>query len=152
MNSRIAHLKARIAKLEEAIADEESREADGASMIKGCGKFAEDKLPEPPKEINADDEELPPVPKFEAKASQRRRAFRRRAGIEDRINQKYLTDVEGITRKPAGVDPSIRTKLRHASVALDRIADQLEKQGRIALAYRVDRVSDEIDRRLEKMR
>jgi len=171
MTLRASMLKARIAKLEKELAKEEGKEceADGASMIKGCDK-AFNELPPPPKAPKtAEDEDLPPPPpaEFTAKAERRasvraamerairrramRKAMERRAGAEDKIDQDYLTDVEGITKTPSGVVPSIRIirKLRSASVSLDRIADQLEKQGKIALAYRVDRVADEIDARAD---
>ncbi len=168
MTLRASMLKARIAKLEKELAKEECKEceADGASMIKG--KCAANELPPPPAAPNpAGDEELPPPPaEFTAKARRRasvraamerairrramRKAMQRKAGAEDKIDQDYLTDVEGITHTPSGVVPSIR-KLRSASVSLDRIADQLEKQGKIALAYRVDRVADEIDARIAKL-
>ena len=169
MTLRASMLKARIAKLEKELAKEEGKEceADGASMIKG--KCAADELPPPPEAPKtAADEDLPPPPpaEFTATAERRasvraamerairrramRKAMERRAGAEDKIDQDYLTDVEGITHTPSGVLPSIR-KLRSASVSLDRIADQLEKQGKIALAYRVDRVADEIDARIAKL-
>ncbi len=176
MTLREAKIKARIARLEEELAEikeaealDTDVEADGSSMIRSCtaskrNRTAGDdfQLPDPPADITSGDLTFPEPPTDEAsapldmEASIRRNRINaskrlRTAGIENEINQKYLTSMEKITKTPAGVDPSIRTKLRHASRVCDRVADELEKQGRIALAYRVDRVADEIDRKLARL-
>lgn len=150
MTLREAKIRARIARLQNELrriaGEDEGVKADGASAITA------DTLPEPP-EFNAGEDgcRRSASAREAMRRAIRRRAMLRDAGVEDRINQNYLTNMEAMTHRPAGVDPSIRTKLRHASVSLDRIADQLEKQGKVALAYRVDRVADEIDARLAKL-
>lgn len=153
MNLRATMIRARIAKLEKELAKEECKEADGASMVRACGKTCADdsELPEPPAEIKASERRASVRAAMEKAIRRRamRKAMERKAGAEDKIDQEYLTDVEGITHTPAGVVPSIR-KMRSAVASLDRLADKLERQGKVALAYRVDRVTDELESRIAK--
>ena len=79
-------------------------------------------------------------------------------GIEDEINQDYLDDVAKL--RPGAVElstaPSMLSvapteytaRLKKASARLDAVADYLEKNGRTELAFRIDKISDAIEARI----
>lgn len=82
-------------------------------------------------------------------------------GIEEQITQDYLTEVENLEHgtELATYDsmlssaPTRYKKLRSASARLDSIAEELEKKANanMALARRIDKVSDVLDYRAHKM-
>jgi hypothetical protein len=103
-------------------------------------------------------------------ASERRKASETKPGVEDRITQDYLSEVQGeahgeeLTTAPsmrdsaknstpaAGSVPKIaaeyKRRLARAAKRLDRVADYLEENGRKDLALRIDRIADAIDAKL----
>lgn len=83
-----------------------------------------------------------------------------RPGVEDRITQDYLSDVQGeehgeelatdgsmLDAAPTGYKASEEyvSHLKSASARLDRVANYLQKHGRVELATRIDRIADVID-------
>jgi len=80
-------------------------------------------------------------------------------GVEDTISQDRFTEVEKTrSSAPATSGPSVRSvaptgytaRLQEASTRLDRVAAYLEKHGKTKLAYRLDRISDAIDAKINK--
>lgn len=80
-------------------------------------------------------------------------------GVEEDITQEYLSDVLEEERDPATIDTdesmqevaaSYVARLKSASVRLDRVANYLEQQGRKKLAFRIDKIADAIDARIQK--
>jgi len=86
-------------------------------------------------------------------------------GVEDRITQDYLSDVQGERHgEELATDDSILdaaptaykaseeyvSHLQRASARLDKVASYLEKEGRIELAERIDRIADAIDARINR--
>jgi len=80
-------------------------------------------------------------------------------GVEDEITQEYLSEVQGeahgdeLTTDDSMLDAAPTeyvARLHRASKRLDRVANYLEKQGRTALAKRIDTISDAIDARAKK--
>ena len=86
-------------------------------------------------------------------------------GVEDRITQDYLSDVEGeehgeeLTTDPSMLDTASTdyrasaeyvSRLKKASARLDKVASYLEKNGRIELAKRIDAIADAIDARINR--
>lgn len=55
---------------------------------------------------------------------------------------------EGLPDEVVESDEEFAASMRQASARLDKIADYLEKSGRKALAYRIDKISDAIDARI----
>ena len=81
------------------------------------------------------------------------------SGVEEEITQDYLDDVEEeVGAEDEATDDSVLdvapteyvAKLRRASARLDRVAEELERKGRVNLAYRIDEISDAIDAQIEK--
>lgn len=81
-------------------------------------------------------------------------------GVEEQITQKRFTEVEDLehgTELATGdsmldVAPTgYVARMRNASARLDRVADYLEKSGRMQLAMRIDRIADAIDVRVAKI-
>lgn len=87
------------------------------------------------------------------------------SGIEEQITQDKFTEMEGETHgeELATFDSILEegrqvgrkttaseyvARLRKASDRLDRVADYLEKHGRRDLAFRIDKVADAIDARI----
>lgn len=78
-------------------------------------------------------------------------------GIEDECTQDRLTAVEELEHgTELATDPSTREsvasyvgRLKKASARLDRVATYLEKHGKKTLAYRIDRIADAIDQKIE---
>lgn len=75
-------------------------------------------------------------------------------GVEERITQDFLSEMQGITHgeqlttAPSMLDVARKAyvaRMRAASARLDRVAEYLEKQGKVETAYKVDRLADEID-------
>lgn len=81
-------------------------------------------------------------------------------GVEDDISQEYLDDVLEERRDPSTIDTDESTldaaptgytaRLKEASGRLDKVANYLEKQGRVELAERIDKIADAIDARIQK--
>lgn len=80
-------------------------------------------------------------------------------GVEERITQKYLTEVQDLehgTELATGksmldVAPTeYVARLKNASERLDAVANYLEKHGRTAMAMRLDKIADTIDARVAK--
>lgn len=79
-------------------------------------------------------------------------------GVEDDITQDRFTEVENLEHGTelttddsthdimASEEPIVR--LKRASARLDKVADYLEKNGRTALALRIDKIADAIDARI----
>ena len=83
-------------------------------------------------------------------------------GVEDEIDQDYLSEVVDLVR---GGDSAVTNKsmldaaragseehvalLRSASARLDRVADHLQKTGRKKMALKIDMISNSIDARIE---
>lgn len=88
------------------------------------------------------------------------------SGIEEEITQDKFTEVEGIThgeeladfdstedagRNSPGLKVSASdgiSRLKRASMRLDRVADYLEKHGRREMAFRIDKIADALDARI----
>ena len=122
-----------------------------------AGMYATDEEPDP-EEITADDDDADdddalveePV---EVESSETA------PGIEDEITQDKFTEVED-TRPaaPQTSGPSMRSvaptnytaRLMQASERLDKVADYLEKNGRIQLAHRIDVIADAIDTHIQQ--
>jgi len=88
-------------------------------------------------------------------------------GVEDRISQDYLSEVEGVAHgEELATDDSMLeaaptryrasreyvSRLKRASARLDKVADYLEQNGRTELAERIDRIADAIDARISSRR
>lgn len=86
-------------------------------------------------------------------------------GVEDRISQDYLSEVEKVAHgeelttddSMLAVSPTKHVaseeyvaRLRRASERLDKVATYLERQGRVKLAARIDKISDAIDARAKQ--
>ena len=86
-------------------------------------------------------------------------------GVEDRISQDYLSEVEDEAHgEELATDKSMLdaaptrysaseeyvSRLKRASARLDRVANYLEKHGRIELAKRIDEIADAIDARINR--
>lgn len=77
---------------------------------------------------------------------------------EDQIDQDYLDDVVKEEKNPADVTTNDSmldaaptgyvARLMSASRRLDRVADELEKQGNKKMAFRIDKIADAIDARI----
>jgi BMFP domain-containing protein YqiC len=81
-------------------------------------------------------------------------------GVEEQISQKSLTEVEDLehgTELATGdsmldVAPTeYVARMKSASARLDKVADYLEKSGRVQLAGRVDKIADAIDAKVAKV-
>jgi len=126
-----------------------------------AGMYATDEEPDP-EEITADDDddadddapaEEPVEEPVEVESSESA------PGIEDEITQDKFTEVED-TRPaaPQTSGPSMRSvaptnytaRLMQASERLDKVADYLEKNGRIQLAHRIDVIADAIDTHIQQ--
>jgi len=87
------------------------------------------------------------------------------SGIEEEITQDRFTEVEGETHgeelasaesmealgRQVGhkqTASEVEARLKKASARLDVVADYLEKHGRRELAYRIDKIADAIDIRI----
>ena len=82
------------------------------------------------------------------------------SGIEEEITTDKFSEVERVTHgeeladasSVSGVAPTESeyvARLKQASVRLDKVAEYLEKNGRRALAYRIDKVADAIDAQIK---
>lgn len=77
---------------------------------------------------------------------------------EDEIDQEYLDDVleeeknsSAIVTEPSMLETAptgYTARLKKASERLDRVADELEKQGNKEMALRIDKIADAIDARI----
>ena len=81
-------------------------------------------------------------------------------GLEEQITQDYLSEVQGLTDGTESLThdsmlsvgkKAYVAKMRRVSARLDRVADFLEKSGRVELAGRVDRIADQVDSRVAKV-
>ena len=82
-------------------------------------------------------------------------------GIEEQITQDRFTEVEKITHgTELTTGPSMGAvaptrseyvaRLKSASVRLDKVAEYLEKHGRRELAFRIDKIADAIDEKINE--
>ena len=82
------------------------------------------------------------------------------SGIEEEITQDKFSEVERIQHgEELATGPSVGAvapteseyvaKMRSASDRLDKVAEYLEKNGRRALAFRIDKIADAIDARIK---
>jgi len=84
------------------------------------------------------------------------RASETSPGVEDRISQDYLSEVEGEAhgRELATVqsikDASLGN-LKNASERLDRVASYLEGTGRKRAAFELDKVADAVDSQIQEI-
>ena len=85
------------------------------------------------------------------------------SGVEEEITQDYLDDVEGIAHgteltsapsmsKVAPTKSKYAARLMSASKRLDRVSNYLEENGRKDLAFRIDKIADVVDQRINSMR
>jgi hypothetical protein len=122
--------------------------------------YATDEEPDP-EEITADDDddladdlaEEPVEEPVEVESSETA------PGIEDEITQDKFKEVEDTRPSaPQTSGPSMRSvaptryaaRLMQASARLDRVAEYLEKNGRIQLATRIDKIADAIDTHIQQ--
>ena len=94
-----------------------------------------------------------------AQASDEKESSLTRPGIEDQIIQDYLDSVAELRPGAAELEtaPSMLSvapteytaRLKKASARLDHVAAYLEKNGRIELAFRIDKISDAIEARIK---
>jgi hypothetical protein len=92
-------------------------------------------------------------------------------GIEEEITQDRFSEVESerhgeelasadsmlevgreVGRKPVASAKEYVARLMQASDRLDKVAEYLEKNGRRSLAFKIDRISDAIDARINTIR
>jgi len=82
-------------------------------------------------------------------------------GIEEQITQDRFTEVEKITHgTELTTGPSMGAvaptrseyvaRLKSASVRLDKVAEYLERHGRRELAFRIDKIADAIDEKINE--
>lgn len=85
------------------------------------------------------------------------------SGVEERISQDYLDAVEEVAHgtelatapsisKVAPTKSKYASRLKSASMRLDRVAEYLEKNGRKDLALRIDKIADAVDERIKMRR
>jgi len=85
------------------------------------------------------------------------------SGVEEEITQDYLDAVEEVAHgtelatapsisKVAPTRSKYASRLISASRRLDRVSDYLEKNGRKDLAFRIDKIADVVDQRINKLR
>ncbi len=79
-------------------------------------------------------------------------------GVEEEITQDRFKAVEDLRDADLSTEDSMLdaaptgyvARLRSASARLDRVAEYLEKHGKKAMAFRVDKIADAIDARIQK--
>lgn len=152
--SEMELLKQRIAALESTLAakkaedkEEETEDTKLAAEIRALeARLASDD------EDEDDDEE-------DEKAEEKKASEVDPKGIEEEITQDRFTEVEKLEHGTELADgPSVGAvaptkseyvaRLKQASVRLDKVAEYLENNGRRALAFRIDKIADAIDARI----
>ena len=76
------------------------------------------------------------------------------AEVEEEITQDKFTEVEDEVDAEVPTEEIKNARLRNlkeASARLDRVANYLEKHGRKALAYRIDKLADAVDAEIQKI-
>lgn len=154
--SEMELLKQRIAALESTLAakkaedkEEETEDTKLAAEIRALeARLASD-----------DDDEDEDDDEEDEKAEEKKASEVDPKGIEEEITQDRFTEVERLEHGTELADgPSIGAvaptkseyvaRLKQASVRLDKVAEYLENNGRRALAFRIDKIADAIDARI----
>ena len=153
--SEMEQLKQRIAALESKLAKTEKVEASEVEASEDTKLAAEIEALET--RLASDDED---DDEEDEKAEEKKASEVDPSGIEEEITQDRFTEVERLEHGTELADgPSVGAvaptkseyvaRLKNASVRLDKVAEYLEKNGRRALAFRIDKIADAIDARIK---
>ena len=152
LNQRIAALESRIASADDKKDDDkvEKKEASEREVLASEIAALERKLGA--EECDEKDEK---------KDDEKTASLTDPNGVEEQITQKRFTEVEDLehgtelTTEDSTLDAAPTgyvARLKQASARLDVVATYLEKSGRKELAFRVDKIADAIDQRLNSLR